>query len=49
MAKLPEEVYVQIDDVDDKKLYLTAYENDNTGFPPGYNHPVGVYKLIKVL
>lgn len=48
MKNLPELMVIQIDDVDGDNVYYSANEeNKNTPFPPSYNHPTAVYKLIK--
>jgi hypothetical protein len=49
MAKLfPEQLFVQIDDIDDGKVYRTVHESkDQLQFTESDFHKVAVYQLVK--
>lgn len=50
MPKLPQYVYVQIDDIDGNDVYYTCHTDiKNLPFAPGPNHPVAKYKLEKLI
>lgn len=48
MKKIKRFMVIQIDDVDDDKVYYSAQDElTNTPFPPSDNHPTALYMLVK--
>lgn len=48
MSRLPKEIFVQIDDVDDDDVYLTAHiSKDTIEFVESDRHPIGFYRLVE--